>query len=156
MISRYFIEISRSLLTDNLHGITQSVQRLGVEDLWWRPNEESNSIGNLILHISGSLGQWINTGIGGAPDHRIRQQEFDERSMVSKEELISKLNATVQTADTILSQIDPAKLLGKIEVQGKETTCMFAIYHMVEHFSTHAGQIVLITKLRTGEDLRLS
>ena len=153
-IARLFVDTSRSFLKDHLHGVQECMQRLSNEDIWWRPNKESNSIGNLMLHMSGSLYQWIVTGIGGAPDHRIRQQEFDERSLISKDELFSTLNSTVLEADAVLAQIDPARLLEKIQVQGNESW-MFAIYHMIEHFASHAGQIILITKLRKGEDLQL-
>jgi hypothetical protein len=38
-------------------------------------------------------------------------------------------------------------------IQGLDTTVFGAIYHVVEHFSTHTGQIVMLTKLRTGKDL---
>jgi hypothetical protein len=105
--------------------------------------------------MSGSLYQWIVSGIGGESDHRIRQQEFDERSQISKDELLVKLNATVQEADRVLAHVDPHSLLNKIQVQSNESR-MFAIYHMIEHFASHAAQINLITKLKTGEDLRLT
>jgi uncharacterized damage-inducible protein DinB len=153
-LARSFIDTSRSFLKNHLHGVQECIQRLSIEDIWWRPNQESNSIGNLILHMSGSLYQWIVTGIGGAADHRIRQQEFDERSSINKEELLAKLNSTVEEADAVLARIDPARLLDRIQVQ-KNESWMFAIYHMIEHFASHAGQIILITKLRTGEDLHL-
>ena len=131
------------------------MEKLNDEDVWWRPNEESNSVGNLLLHISGSLGYWIVSGIGGAADHRIRQQEFDERSRIPKAQLLSNLNATLQEVNEVLSKIDPSQLQQKSQLFGTEVTWMFAIYHMVEHFSMHAGQILMITKIRTGKDLGL-
>ncbi len=38
--------------------------------LWWRANETSNSAGNLVLHLTGNVRQWIVSGVGGAPDTR--------------------------------------------------------------------------------------
>jgi uncharacterized damage-inducible protein DinB len=150
-----FIDDSRLFLTGYLNSIKQCLETLNDEDIWWRPNEESNSIGNLLLHISGSLRQWILTGIAGAADHRVRQQEFDDRSRISKDELFSKLNSTVQDVDKVIAQIDTSRLMEKMQLFGKEVTWMFAIYHMVEHFSMHAGQIIMITKFRTGKNLAL-
>jgi uncharacterized damage-inducible protein DinB len=154
-IGQTFIDASRSFLNTHLRSVQECLGRLNNEDVWWRPNQNSNSIGNLMLHMSGSLYQWIVTGIGGAPDHRVRQEEFDERSPIRKEELFARLSATVDEANRVLSDIDPEKLLEKIRVQNNESR-MFAIYHVIEHFASHAGQIVLITKLRTNENLRLS
>jgi uncharacterized damage-inducible protein DinB len=151
-ISQSFIEESRAFLTKQfLPKIERSVEQLSDEDVWWRPNEETNSIGNLLLHLSGNVRQWIISGIGGALDKRVRQQEFDERSDIPAGELISKLRSTVEEADAVLAQVDPSSLLEKKKIQGKEVSTLYAIYHVIEHFSMHTGQIILITKSRTGK-----
>ena len=56
--------------------------------MWWRPNEASNSIGNLLLHLWGNVTQWIIGGVGGRPYERHRQQEFDERTHIPAKELL--------------------------------------------------------------------
>ena len=150
-----FLENSRSFLSEYLNAIKVSFDQLSDDDIWWRPNENSNSIGNLVLHTSGSLRHWIVSGIGGAESHRIRQREFDERSRIPKEKLYSDLSDTVQEAIHLLNRIDPSLLLSKIELFGNERTWIYVIYHNVEHFSMHTGQILMITKLRTGHDLQL-
>ena len=50
--------------------------------------------------------------------------------------------------------LDPTDLSQRCHIQGLDVTAFEAIYHVVEHFSTHVGQIIYITKLRTGRDLR--
>ncbi len=66
-----FIEASRTLLMgDYLPKLRKIVEMISEEDFWWRPNEASNSVGNLLLHMSGNLRQWIVSGAGGAPDGR--------------------------------------------------------------------------------------
>lgn len=150
-----FIDTARSFLREYRNSIHVCVEQLSLVDVWWRPNEESNSIGNLLLHVTGSLRHWIVSGIGGVPVDRVRQQEFDERSQVPKEELLATLNSVVLEADDVLARIDPSRLLEKFVIFEKERTWMFAIFHMVEHFATHTGQILMITKLRTAKDLKL-
>src|ERR1700726_140797 len=61
------------------------------EEIWWRPNEASNSIGNLVLHICGNMRQWIISGLGGAEDLRQRDKEFTERGPVAREALLEEL-----------------------------------------------------------------
>jgi hypothetical protein len=40
-------------------------------------------------------------------------------------------------------------------IQGYEVTVLEAVYHVVEHFGMHTGQIILLAKMYSGEDLKL-
>jgi uncharacterized damage-inducible protein DinB len=149
-----FLEQSRNFLQrDFLPKITACVGRLTDDDIWWRPNEVSNSIGNLLLHLSGNVRQWIVSGVGGAPDLRDRPREFAERDTIPRAELIERLTAALQEADQVLAKLTPDALLDRRRIQGQDVTVLEAIYHVVEHFSMHTGQITFITKIRTGQDL---
>jgi uncharacterized damage-inducible protein DinB len=46
-----------------------------------------------------------------------------------------------------------ARLAERISNQGYDVTVLESIAHVVEHFSMHTGQIILLTKLLTGQDL---
>ena len=149
-----FIEKSRYYLQQEyLPKIERCVEKLSDEDLWWRPNEPSNSVGNLLLHLAGNVRQWIVSGVGGADDVRQRQQEFDEREQLPREVLIAQLRHALDEVDRVLASLDAGVLLEPRQIQGMAVSVLDAIYHVVEHFSTHVGQIVYITKMRTGDDL---
>lgn len=151
-VSRSFVDQSRALLTAGyLPRIERCLEKLSEQELWWRPNPESNSVGNLLLHLSGNLRQWIISGVGGAVDERERQREFDERGPLSRDEVWSLLKTTVEEADRVLAGVDPETLLERRRIQGFDVTVLEAIYHVVEHFSMHTGQIILVTKMRTGD-----
>lgn len=151
-IGEVFLKESRALLSDSLlPRIERCVEKLTVGEIWWRPNDDSNSIGNLLLHLSGNVRQWIVSGIGGAEDRRQRQQEFDERGPIAPDELLSGLRRTVNDADWVLAALRPAALLDHRTIQGHEVNVLEAIYHVVEHFSMHAGQIILLTKRVKGD-----
>jgi uncharacterized damage-inducible protein DinB len=153
-VSQRFIEYSREFLKEYVAKIEKSLELLSDEDIWWRPHESDNSVGNLLLHLSGNVRQWIISGVGGAKDTRERQKEFNERRQISKKELLEKLRTTVEEADHVLAGFDVTKLLDVKHIQNYDVTCMYAIAHVVEHFSGHAGQIIYITKLRKGVDLK--
>jgi hypothetical protein len=155
-INDKFIEYSRSILKKHLNGIEECMKILNEEDIWWRPNKESNSIANLLLHLSGSLRQWVVSGVGSTPYDRVRQKEFDERPGLSVPDLMSQLRSTVGEADAVLAGIDPAMLTNTFRIFREDYTWLLAILHSVEHFSMHAGQIFLITKLRKGINLHLA
>lgn len=149
-----FIQRSNAYLQgDYLPKIRLSVKKLSDEDLWWRPNPASNSIGNLILHLAGNIRQWVVSGIGGSPDGRRRDEEFQADGGYSGPELLAHLEKALGEVGDVLGGLDPEKLLEARTIQGIDTTVLDALYHVVEHFSTHTGQIVYLTKLRTGQDL---
>jgi uncharacterized damage-inducible protein DinB len=155
-ISRAFIEKSRSLLTsDYLPKVERCLDNLGEEDIWWRPNEASNSIANLVLHLCGNVTMWILGGVGRLPFERDRQREFDERRRIPSRELRERLQGVVKEADVVLGELTPAELLSRRQIQGYEVTVLEAVYHVVEHFAMHTGQIILLGKARSGRDLRL-
>jgi uncharacterized damage-inducible protein DinB len=154
-VAAAFIAHAREFLSDDyLPKIERCLERLSDDDLWWRANEESNSIGNLLLHLCGNARQWIISGLGGANDQRLRQTEFDERSLIPREELMSKLRSTLREVDLVLAEFDQTRLLSLYRIQQSDVTALEAIFHVTEHFSMHTGQIILLTKLLAKKDLR--
>jgi uncharacterized damage-inducible protein DinB len=150
---RLFLDASaRYLAADYLPRVRACVERLGEGDVWWRPNEASNSVGNLLLHLSGNVRQWIVSGVGGEPDVRVRHEEFDRREPMPKREALERLARAVDHAVRVLRDTDPARLPERVTIQGREGTVLQAVYHAVEHFSMHTGQVIYVAKLRTGED----
>ena len=152
---RTFIERSRYHLSEDfLPKIERSLELLNDDQIWWRPNPESNSIGNLLLHLSGNVRQWIVSGLGGAGDARDRDSEFAQREVIARDELVSRLRQTIYEADAALGRLDPDRLLDHFRIQGYDTSALEAILHVVEHFSMHTGQIILLTKLLAARDLQ--
>lgn len=154
-VAQSFIDESRKLLSASyLPRIERCLEGLSDHNAWWRANPESNSIGNLVLHLAGNARQWLISGVGGAIDERQRQREFDEKGPVQCSELLSRLRITLEEADRVLGAVTPETLLEHRQIQGCDVTVLEAIYHVVEHFSMHTGQIILLTKMWKG-DLRL-
>ena len=154
-VAQAFIAQARALLNeDYLPKIERCLERLSETDVWWRANDESNSIGNLLLHLAGNARQWIISGVGLSPDGRVRQLEFDERSSIPRADLLAQLKQTLDEVDGVLARLDPSSMLERRLIQGKEVTALEAVFHVVEHFSMHTGQIILITKILKTEDLK--
>ncbi|AEE52343.1 DinB family protein [Haliscomenobacter hydrossis] len=141
-------EIKRRLFEESQVRLERCLNELSEADIWWRPNENSNSVGNLVLHLCGNARQWILAGLGGAADQRKRQAEFDERGPVSRAELIKKVQQLMSEIDATLDQLTPADIERPIVVQGFNETGMSILIHVVEHFSYHVGQMAYIVKAR--------
>jgi len=149
-----FITFSAEKL-EQLHGrIQDCLARLGPEQIWTRGSENENAVGNLVLHLSGNVRQWIGSGVAGLPDHRQRDAEFDARGGKSTAELAELLKNRVTEAASIIRTVPAARLTERITPQGHDVTVLEAIAHVVEHFSMHTGQIILLTRMLTGEDLK--
>lgn len=154
-VAHHFIDEARLYLgAKYLPKIESCLELLTDEDVWWRANLQSNSIGNLLLHLDGSTRMWITSGVGGGTDGRDRQQEFDERELIPRAELIARLRRTVAEADAVLANVTEEDLLRRQHIRDDHVTALEAIFHAVEHFSMHTGQIIMLTKMRTGKDLR--
>ena len=145
---------SEFLLGDYLPKIERCLEKLTDEQIWWRANEESNSIGNLVLHLCGNARQWIISGIGSQPDHRVRDAEFAQRELIPRDELLALLHSTLHEVDHVLHTFDPSTILQSRKIQGNDVDILEAIFHVVEHFSMHTGQIIMLTKMLTASDLR--
>jgi uncharacterized damage-inducible protein DinB len=129
------------------------VESLTTEQIWWRPNEASNSIGNLLLHLNGNVRQWLVTSFNHGEDTRNRPAEFAAKEGGTAKELLERLGATLDEAGTVLDRLTPAELLASYDVQGYHASGLYVVYHVVEHFGMHYGQIVYITKLLSAKDL---
>ena len=142
--------------------ITAAVMELTDEQIWWRPNDASNSIGNLVLHLCGNVRQWIVAGVAGAHDTRDRAREFAQRDPIGRDALLGLLEQTLAEVDGRLADVERAVAdagadtpLQRVCVpQGTEQTVLDAVFHVVEHFSYHTGQIVLLAKWHAGERVR--
>lgn len=150
-----FLNYARDRLADNLFQIERCVGLLTVEQIWHRPNEVSNAIGNLVLHLSGNVRQWIIAGLGDQPDARDRPSEFAQRDTIPTADILNRLRETVQDAVLVISQLTPEELSRPIKIQGYDVSGLSAVFHVTEHFSLHTGQIVYATKILLNRDLSL-
>lgn len=138
------------LQEEYLPRIHKALATLPPADLWWTPHGDTTSIGALLRHLRGNVGQWVVSGLGGRPDGRDRKSEFAGAPQADAAALLSALEATVAEACAVLASLDAEALTKVHSIQGKPVTGLRAVFHVVEHFSWHAGQITWIAKLRAG------
>jgi uncharacterized damage-inducible protein DinB len=150
---RLFVECSAGRLKEMLPRIETCLGKLTPEQVWARGGENENAVGNLVLHLCGNVRQWIIAGVGGQTDTRDRDGEFAARGGASIPELGARLRETVDEAVAVIAAQKPERLAALLSVQGYDVSVLEAIYHVVEHFSMHTGQILFATKILTGADL---
>ena len=153
VFSREFREQCLFRFRENYPRIEKCLNDLNDEQVWRRPNESSNSIANLILHLSGNIRQYIISSLGENPDVRERDQEFSSRNNYSKEELLDILRNTCKEAEEVMENCSESEFLRMRTVQGFDLTGVGIMIHVIEHFSYHTGQIAFYTKELLDQDL---
>lgn len=152
-IREEFIQNANYRMDESLRMIKICLETLSEEAIWEKPNESTNTIGNLILHLCGNITQYGIASLQGLEDNRNRDEEFAMFSGDSKSEIFQKLKDTVEEAKKVFTNSSIENLTKKRSVQGFEFSGIGNIVHVVEHFSYHTGQIALLTKLRNNNDL---
>ncbi len=138
----------------NTPRIEKCLAELTEAELWQRPNAQSNSVGNLLLHLCGNITQYVLASLGGQPDHRVRDAEFAPTPQaLSKAELLEKLRNTVSQATQIIRNTSREEMLRERTVQGFEMSGIAIAVHVCEHYSYHTGQIAFWVKLLKNKDL---
>lgn len=140
------IQFADHFWNEYLGKIEAAVAPLSETQLWWRPNEASNSVANLLAHLHGNLSQWVLDGLGGQSFERHRSEEFAARGGETKLELLSRLRETVGRCRTAIAGLPDAELARVRKIQNYELDGYSALFHTVEHMSYHTGQIVLLAK----------
>ena len=147
-LSEVALEALRKRITKIIPAqIRECVEQLNEEQLWWRPNEQANSVGNLVLHVSGSTRHYLCRSIGGIQYDRDRPAEFAERGPLPKEQLLYIFDETIAQARQVLDDFDTSRFLQQSEEPNYFATLFEQILNIAVHLATHAGQIVYVTKM---------
>ena len=128
--------------------IRACIEQLTDEQIWWRPNEKSNSVGNLVIHLSGSLNHYLNFLVGKVEYNRNRDAEFAERRHIPKKELLAIFNDMVAKAEKTFDGITTERLSSPSPEPKMYTILVEDLLGIVTHVSTHTGQILWITKMQ--------
>jgi len=150
-----FIQQSVYRITENTNKIICCMLEIDEIQAWQRPNESSNSIGNIILHLYGNIRQYVISALGKTEDVRLRDKEFSIKEGFDKKELSAKLKHTVDEAINIIENLTERDLIQLYSVQGFTLSGIGIIIHVTEHYSYHTGQMAFWIKILKNKDLGL-
>jgi uncharacterized damage-inducible protein DinB len=144
-----FLQMIRSrLLDDYPRQIRACLDAIGEEDLWWRPHDQANAIGNLVVHLAGSNQFYLGHAIGGRPNVRQRDAEFAARGDRTKADVFAVYDHSRATMQQVLDTLTPARLVETTTASGTPSSFARILMHVTHHNALHIGQIVWVTKLR--------
>ena len=127
--------------------IRKAVEPLTDEQFWWRPNESSNSVANIVIHLTGSLNHFLNRDFGGLEFHRDRDGEFANRTSAPKGEVMAAFDEMAARAEQTFASLSPARLADPSTEPAINRYVFEDLLNVALHLSNHAGQIVWIVKM---------
>jgi uncharacterized damage-inducible protein DinB len=139
-------EFAERYWSEYLEKIERATAPLDEASLWWRANERSNSIGNLLLHLEGNLSQWVLHALLGETFERHRSEEFAAAGGLGREELVARLARVVERCREGVRRLEEENLARVRHVQTYDVDGYQVLFHAVEHMAYHTGQIVLLAK----------
>ncbi len=145
--------IQRHLFEEGFPRLRKCLEELEEEEIWFRPNENSNAVGNLVLHLCGNIRQWVLSTFEQEKDIRQRAEEFAERQTIPRQQLLDQLSKLEKQIAPLLDRLKPEQLLKTYQVQIFKPSGMDILIHVSEHFSYHLGQISYITKMLKNKPL---
>jgi uncharacterized damage-inducible protein DinB len=152
-VESLFLECAARKLREFTGRIEVCLGKLNEDQIWARGHENENAVGNLVLHLTGNVRQWIISTFSDKPDTRVRHREFDTRGGIPTAELAAGLRATVDEAARIIAALNTTRLEATWTIQNYKVSGVENVFHVVEHFAQHTAQIMFITKALTSEDL---
>lgn len=147
-INGFALEALRTRVTKVLPAqIRSCIEQLSEEQLWWRPNEQSNSVGNLVLHVRGAVLHFLCRGVGGLEYERDRAAEFAAEGSIPKQQLLVMFDEMVDKATQTFDALDSSRL-GEPSTEPAYYSIVFEdLFGIAIHLATHTGQIVYVTKM---------
>ncbi len=155
-IAVLFLDHSTRKLDQMEKHLAACFEKLADDQVWFHAAEHENSIGNLVLHLCGNMRQWIMHGVGEAVDVRVREAEFSTSGGYSAQDLMLLFHNTVDEAKAVIGRLPHERLTEIIHPQSREVSVLDAIYQVVGHVQLHMGQIILLTKHYSRQDLDLT
>ncbi|HEX4073906.1 MAG TPA: DinB family protein [Candidatus Acidoferrales bacterium] len=130
---------------DRIH---QWIAPISTEQLWVRPFPYGNSIGHLLLHLTGNLNHYIGARIAGAGYVRNRPLEFSDTSRRAKEDVLADFDRAIEmVASTIRKQSEENLVTPYSDPTEPGASTNFSVFmRLAAHAYHHTGQIIYLVK----------
>ena len=126
--------------------VREVVNGLNDRELWVKPIEPGNSVGHLILHLTGNLNHFVGAQLGGTGYVRDREREFTETRPPDRASLLAGLDGAVATFARVVAGLNAERLVAP-HPEARFGSVLNTLVHLVSHFALHRGQMSYIARL---------
>jgi uncharacterized damage-inducible protein DinB len=153
MATANFAETVKSAMIAELEELRDEVRTLanGLSEaqLWQKPLAESNSVGHLILHLTGNLNHFVGAQLGKTGYVREREKEFTDASPPPRSQVFENLDAAVAMFRSVVGGLTEPQLMATHPTE-KFGNVLKTLHHLLAHFAMHRGQMSYIRRLVTS------
>src|SRR5438270_11118412 len=126
--------------------IRELVAPLSTEQIWRRPYPYGNSIGHLLLHLTGNLNYYIGAQIADTGYIRHRDREFTDTKNTAKEKVLADFDRAISMVVTTIKKQSPedwsSAYSAEREPEAKDRFTI--ILRCASHANHHIGQIIYL------------
>jgi uncharacterized damage-inducible protein DinB len=124
--------------------VDRAVRSVPKEKVWTKPFSFGNSLGHLVLHLTGNLNHYIGAGIGKTGYVRDRPKEFSDPTEYPPEEILSRFHEAIETVVRIIHSLDDDGLLQPVSNEPPITTNFGLLLVCAAHLNNHIGQMAYL------------
>jgi uncharacterized damage-inducible protein DinB len=121
--------------------VEKAARSVPEEQLWIKPFPFGNSIGHLVLHLTGNLNHYIGALIAGTGYTRDREHEFTDPARHSREEVLAGFHQAIKLVEQTLSSQDEPGFLTPVQNQSPIQTRLGLFLVCAAHLNNHVGQM---------------
>jgi uncharacterized damage-inducible protein DinB len=142
--------LAQAAVVGQLEGLRDAVRELAgpldEQQFWARPLKPGNSVGHLVLHLTGNLNHFVGAQLGSSGYVRDREREFTEAQVPGKEQALARLDEAVATFRRVVEGLSAEQLAAPHPTE-RLGSVFNALLHLVAHFAIHRGQMSYIVRL---------
>ena len=149
MIAGFVETVRASLIAEmeELHGEVRAVvDGLSDSQLWKRPLEPSNSVGHLVLHLTGNLNHFVGAQLGNTGYIREREREFTDANPPPRAQVLGQMEEAVAIFRRVVGGLSEQQLTAP-HPHEKFGIVYKTLLHLLAHFAMHRGQMSYIARL---------
>jgi uncharacterized damage-inducible protein DinB len=152
-IERDFIESSVRKMREYRKLAEDAMAQLTADELRYQPNENSNSVAQIITHMAGNMrSRWTNfLTEDGEKAWRNRDDEFMS-TQAGADELMQTWASGWDVFFSALENLQDADLEKTVFIRQQPLTVTDAIVRQLTHYAMHIGQIVYLAKMMRNHD----
>jgi uncharacterized damage-inducible protein DinB len=134
--------------------VDKAARSVSEADFWKKPFPFGNSIGHLVLHLTGNLNHYIGALVAGTGYVRERAHEFADQTRYPREEALSRFHEAIALVAQTLASQDEQGFLAAVSDQAPIKTRLGLFLVCAAHLNNHVGQmsyLVQALESSTGE-----
>jgi uncharacterized damage-inducible protein DinB len=111
------------------------------DQLWTRPFAFGNSIGHLVLHLTGNLNHYVGALVAGTGYVRDREHEFIDPEKYPRDEVLARFREAVDLVTRTVESQGEADFTTPVDAQKPIQTRLGLFLVCAAHLNNHVGQM---------------